>query len=66
MMADSAPDNLSAADEALQAYWDEIDQDPAVQERREAFRIAVQEGRVPEGAVYPSDYLRERGGRLTG
>ena len=54
MMADAAIDTLAAQGEFLRAYWAEIDQDPEVIRRRAEFEKAEEEGKVPDGAVYPS------------
>jgi hypothetical protein len=46
---------LARRAEVLQAYWDQIDQDPEVARRRAEIEKAEDEGRVPEGATYPSE-----------
>lgn len=61
-MADAGTANIAEETDALQRYWREIDNDPEVKKRREAIERAEREGKAPDDAVYPSDYLAERGG----
>jgi hypothetical protein len=51
-------EGVEAQQEFLRAYWAEIDRDPDVEVRRAAIEEAESTGKLPEDAVYPSDYLR--------
>jgi hypothetical protein len=59
-MANTKRRSLTAQAETLRGYWDEINDDPEVQARRDATERARTEGRPLGGGEYPSEYIARR------